>query len=59
MSKIPTDPFILLSFVNTYLRDSADNLDMLCARLGVDRKMLEEKLGNAGFEYIPAINQFR
>ena len=31
---IPEDPVILLSFVNTKLRDEYPNLDELCASLG-------------------------
>ena len=34
---IPEDPVILLSFVNTKLRDEYPNLDELCASLGENR----------------------
>ncbi len=59
MSTLPQDPFMLLSVVNTRLRDEYPDLDAFCAAEGVDRASLESALGAAGFEYVPAINQFR
>ena len=56
---IPQDPVILLSFVNTRLRDEYPSLDELCASLGEDRAALEEKLAAIGYKYDPAANQFR
>ena len=56
---LPRDPFILLSFINTRLRDEYPSLDALCSDLDVDRAHLEKTLGDAGFEYMPQINQFR
>lgn len=57
--EIPADPYILLSYVNTQLRDNYASLDELCRALDTDRDALEAKLGAAGFEYMPTINQFR
>ena len=34
---LPRDPFILLSYVNTKLRDDYGNLDEFCAAEGVDQ----------------------
>lgn len=56
---LPKDPFILLSYINTKLRDDYSSLDALCEDLDVDRSELEAKLAAAGFDYMPAINQFR
>ena len=56
---LPKDPMILLSVVNTRLRDEYDSLDALCADLGEDRAALEERLAAAGFRYDEAQNQFR
>lgn len=56
---IPSDPYILLSYINTKLRDSYPDLDSLCRGLDVDREALVARLADAGFEYIPAANQFR
>ena len=56
---LPKDPFILLSVVNTRLRDEFENLDELCASMDTDRKDLESRLEQAGFRYDPVVNQFR
>lgn len=57
---LPTDPFILLSYVNTKLRDEfADGgLDAMCREMGLDRNKLEQTLAEAGFEYSPENNRF-
>lgn len=55
----PTDPFMLLSMVNMLLRDEYSSLDELCASEDMDRDSLVRRLAAAGFEYMPAINQFR
>ena len=56
---LPKDPMILLSVVNTKLRDDYDALDALCADLDADREELEKKLAAAGFCYDENVNQFR
>ena len=56
---VPQDPIILLSYINTRLRDDYRSLDDLCESEEIDRTELEKKLGAAGFEYMPDINQFR
>lgn len=56
---LPADPFILLSYINTKLRDEYSSLDALCDDLDVDRPALEAKLASAGFTYLPEANQFR
>jgi len=56
---LPNDPFMLLSVVNTKLRDEYGTLDELCASEGVDKATLTERLHQAGFDYMPQINQFR
>ena len=56
---LPKDPFLLLSVVNTKLRDEYESLDALCAALDLDRAALEERLAAAGFHYDPARSAFR
>ena len=56
---LPTDPFILLSLINTKLRDEYKSLDELCASMDVDKSQLQKTLEEVGFEYNPAINQFK
>ena len=55
----PADPFMLLSVVNMLLRDQYPSLDELCVSEDIDRYKIVKRLGDAGFEYMPAINQFR
>ncbi len=50
---------MLLSMINMKLRDVYPSLDELCAAMDIDRDALCKKLGDAGFEYMPEINQFR
>jgi hypothetical protein len=58
MENLPSDPFMLLSYVNTKLRDNFSSLDELCASLDVNRGDLENKLKSAGFEYNDSLNKF-
>lgn len=55
---LPQDPMMLFSFVNTKLRDDYSDLDALCEDMNVNRKDLEDKLSQAGFEYNSAQNKF-
>lgn len=55
---IPQDPMILLSYINTKLRDCYPSLDLLCDDLQINRKELEEKLGRIDYTYHPQHNQF-
>lgn len=56
---LPQDPIMLLSVINTKLRDEYPDMDELCASLDIHRKQLEKKLEDAGFKYDKTINQFR
>ena len=55
---IPNDPVMLLSFVNTQLRDYFTTLDLFCENFNVGRSELEEKLKSIDYEYNAATNQF-
>ena len=57
--QLPKDPVMLLSFVNTQLRDQDTSLEELCARYQVDKKELEKKLSGIGYHYDCEKNQFR
>lgn len=56
---LPSDPIILLSVVNTKLRDCYSSLDALCDDLGESREEIETKLKAVGFEYDEASNSFK
>ena len=49
MDNLPKDPNILLSYINTKLRDDYTSLDALCDDLGVNRADLEAALARGGF----------
>lgn len=56
---LPNDPVMLMSVINTRLRDQYPTLAALCDDLGLDQADLETRLASAGFEYMPQTNQFR
>ena len=56
---LPQDPNILLSFVNTKLRDEYSGLDALCDGLDADKAELVEKLRGVGYAYDPESGQFK
>lgn len=56
---LPNDPIILLSVVNTKLRDCYSSLDALCDDLDESREEIESKLKAVGFEYDEASNSFK
>lgn len=56
---IPNDPVILLSYLNTQLRDSYPNLEELCKTLSLDQAEIQAKLKQIGYTYDPTRNQFR
>ncbi len=55
---MPQDPFILLSFVNTKLRDEYSSLADLCEYEDLDRGVLEGRLAVIDYEYDEAQNRF-
>ena len=58
MSNLPNDPMILLSYINTELRDNFSSLDELCQSLGVEKADIEAKLNTIDYSYNPALNKF-
>ena len=55
---IPKDPFMLLSYVNTQLRDFYPDLDQMCQALGLEKKELEDKLAGIDYSYDKTTKQF-
>ena len=55
---IPKDPAILLSFVNTRLRDEYPSLSELCAALDADETEIRNILAALDYRYDPGRNQF-
>ena len=58
LTGLPKDPILLLSVVNTQLRDYYPSLDALCDDMDVSREVLEEKLGMIDYRYDAEKNQF-
>ncbi|MDO4440336.1 MAG: DUF4250 domain-containing protein [Eubacteriales bacterium] len=58
LTGLPNDPMLLLSVVNTKLRDYYPSLDALCEDMEVSREVLEEKLGMIDYVYDAQRNQF-
>lgn len=55
---IPNDPVMLLSYINTQLRDNYNNLEELCASLGLVLPELCSKLKGIDYIYDKEQNQF-
>ena len=55
---LPRDPVMLLSVVNTKLRDYYSTLDVLCEDMQVDKQELIGKLEIIDYTYDEGSNQF-
>ena len=55
---LPKDPFMLLSYVNTQLRDNFSSFSEFCASLGVNEEDIAGSLANAGYTYDEDLNRF-
>ena len=58
MERLPKDPIMLYSVINTKLRDFYSSLEAFCEDMNIDKNTLKEKLSSAGFEYNKERNQF-
>ncbi|WP_432626428.1 DUF4250 domain-containing protein [Brotaphodocola sp.] len=59
MSSIPKDPVMLMSYLNTQLRDNYASLEELCRSLDLDQAEVEEKLAQIDYHYEAGANQFK
>lgn len=57
-NNLPEDPVMLLSYINTQLRDFYPNLDELCKTLDIDKDKLENKLAAIDYRYSAEMNKF-
>ena len=55
---IPKDPIMLLSYVNTQLRDNYSSLDDFCASLDVEKQSIIDQLKAVNYEYSEELNKF-
>lgn len=56
---IPNDPAILVSFVNTQLRDLYPSFEEFCKSNDLDAASIEQKLSSIGYAYDAVQNRFR
>lgn len=55
---LPTDNYMLLSFINLKLRDYYDSLDSLCDDLDIDIDEIKSRLDSIDYTYNSQTNQF-
>ena len=55
---LPKDPIMLLSYINTQLRDNYSSLDDFCSSLDVDREEIVKKLEAVNYAYDAELNKF-
>ncbi len=58
MQSLPKDPVILLSYLNTQLRDFYPSLKEFCAANNVEEKEITQKLSSINYTYDSVQNQF-
>ena len=58
MNMIPSDPAMLLSFINLKLRDYYSGLEALCEDLDVAQEEITEKLSSIDYHYDREKDQF-
>ena len=58
MQELPKDPMLLLSVVNTKLRDYYSSLDAFCEDTDTDQDELIRRLKEIDYEYDRLKNQF-
>lgn len=56
---LPADNFILLSVINTALRDKYSSLNELCGEEALDKLEICNRLSQIGYSYDSAINSFK
>ena len=56
---LPKDPIILLSVVNTALRDEYSSLDAMCKDKGFDKAEIISSLNKINYSYNEELNQFK
>lgn len=58
MAAIPNDPVMLMSFLNTQLRDNYSSFDDLCSAYDLDAEEIAKKLDVIDYHYDAEKNQF-
>ena len=58
MTTIPNDPMMLLSYINTKLRDDYASLQLLCEDLQLKEEDITSKLASIDYSYNSELNRF-
>ncbi len=58
MLNLPNEPIILLSFINTKLRDFYSSLDDFCNDTQCDKQEIIDKLNSINYQYNKKLNKF-
>ena len=58
LEHLPKDALMLLSFVNTRLRDDEILLDSFCSQFNVSKEEIIKKLDSIGYTYNDELNKF-
>lgn len=56
--QIPNDPVLLLSYINTQLRDFYPSFQELCSSLSLDSNEIIQKLAGIQYFYDASLNKF-
>ena len=59
MNTLPNDPVIMLSVVNTLLRDKYSSLQELAKAENLSAKAISDRLGAIDYRYDEGSNQFK
>ena len=58
MTKFPKDPVMLLSYVNTQLRDFYPSMEEFCKAFDVSKEESDGILDGIDYQYDPASNRY-
>lgn len=58
ITNLPKDPMILLSVINTKIRDQYHTLDALCEDMQIEKSLLIDILKGIDYEYDESRQQF-
>lgn len=58
MSQVPKDPVMLMSYLNTQLRDHYSTWEECCKSLNLEKEQIEKTLKQIDYVYDPERNQF-
>ena len=58
MTQFPKDPVMLLSVINTWLRDKYSSMEELCEACGIQKEDVDAKLEMIDYSYDREQNQY-